>query len=87
MDDTPLYNSRIFKSFVEYLNKYYSDIDIASILKYANIEFYQLDDEGHWFTQEQSDRFHDILVHTIKDPNIARKAGRFSATSRACSES
>jgi PAS domain S-box-containing protein/putative nucleotidyltransferase with HDIG domain len=83
MDDTTLYNSRIFKSFVEYLNKNFPDIDIASILKYANIEFYQLNDEGHWFTQEQSDRFHEILVQTIKDPNIARKAGRFSATSSA----
>jgi len=83
MEDTPLYNSRIFKSYAEYLNKYFPDIDIASILKYANIEFYQLDDEGHWFTQEQSDRFHEIVVQTIKDPNIARKAGRFSATSSA----
>jgi hypothetical protein len=83
MDDTALYNSRIFKSFVEYLDKYFPDIDIASILKYANIEFYQLNDEGHWFTQEQSDRFHEILVQTIKDPNIARKVGRFSATSSA----
>ncbi len=83
MDDTPLYNSRIIKSYVEYLNRYLPDIDIAPLLKYADIETYQLDDEGHWLTQEQIDRFHKILVKTIKDPDISRKVGRFSATSSA----
>jgi PAS domain S-box-containing protein/putative nucleotidyltransferase with HDIG domain len=83
MNDTPLYNSRIIKSYVEYLNRYHPDIDIAPLLKYADIEAYQLDDEGHWLTQTQVDRFQEILVQTIQDPDIARKAGRFSATSRA----
>ena len=53
-DTTPLYNSRIIKNYVEYLKSYYPDIDIVSLLKYADIETYQLDDEGHWLTQEQS---------------------------------
>jgi len=83
MDDTPLYNSRIFKSYVEYLKRYLPDIDIAPFLKYADIETYQLDDEGHWLTQEQSDRFHTIIAKTTQDPDISRKVGRFSATSRA----
>ena len=83
MDNVPIYNSRIFKSYVEYLNKYHPDIDAVPLLKYANIETYQLYDEGHWLTQEQSDRFQEILVQTTGDPDIARKVGRFSATSRA----
>jgi PAS domain S-box-containing protein/putative nucleotidyltransferase with HDIG domain len=83
MDDTPLYNSRIFRSYVEYLNRYFPDIDIAPLLKYADIESYQLDDEGHWLTQEQSDRFNTIIAEKTHDPDISRKAGRFSATSRA----
>ncbi|MGA2780761.1 MAG: HD domain-containing phosphohydrolase [Smithella sp.] len=83
MNDTPLYNSRIFKSYVEYLNRYFPDIDIAPILKYANIEAYQLDDEGHWLTQEQGDRFNAIITKMTQDPDISRKVGRFSATSRA----
>jgi PAS domain S-box-containing protein/putative nucleotidyltransferase with HDIG domain len=83
MDDTPLYNSRIFKSYVEYLNKYFPDIDIAPLLKYANIEAYQLDDEGHWLTQEQSDRFNTIIVKKTQDKDISRKVGRNSTTSRA----
>ena len=83
MTDTPLYNSRIINSYVEYLNRYLPDIDIAPLLKYAEIETYQLNDEGHWLTQKQSDRFHEILVQMTQDPNIAGKVGRFSTTSRA----
>ena len=83
MNDAPLYNSRIFRSYVEYLNRYFPDIDIPPLLKYANIEVYQLDDEGHWLTQEQSDRFNEIIVKKTQDKDISRKAGRYSATSRA----
>lgn len=83
MDDTYLYNSRIIKSYVEYLKRYDPDIDIGPLLKYADIETYQLEDEGHWLTQEQSDRFHEILAETTQDPDISKKVGRFSVTSRA----
>jgi PAS domain S-box-containing protein len=83
MVDTPLYNSRIIKSYVEYLYRYFPDIDVAPLLKYADIETFQLDDEGHWLTQVQSDRFHEILVQTTKDPDISKKVGRFSVASRA----
>ena len=83
MDDTPLYNSRILKNYVEYLNRYLPDIDIAPLLNYADIETYQLDDEGHWLTQRQVDRFHTMLAKTTQDPDISRKVGRFSVTSRA----
>jgi PAS domain S-box-containing protein/putative nucleotidyltransferase with HDIG domain len=83
MTDTPLYNSRIINSYVEYLKRYLPDIDIAPLLKYAEIETYQLNDEGHWLTQKQSDRFHEILVQMTQDPNIAGKVGRYSTTSRA----
>jgi len=83
MDDTPLYNSRILKNYVEYLKKNLPDIDIAPLLNYADIETYQLDDEGHWLTQRQVDRFHTILAKTTQDHDISRKVGRFSVTSRA----
>ncbi|MCX5827804.1 MAG: PAS domain S-box protein [Deltaproteobacteria bacterium] len=82
-DDTPLYNSRILKSYVEYLKRYLPDIDIAPLLNYADIETYQLDDEGHWLTQRQVDRFHTMLAKTTQDADISRKVGRFSVTSRA----
>ena len=82
-DFAPLYNSRIIKNYVEYLKIYYPDIDIASLLKYAGIEAYQLDDEGHWLIRMQVDRFHEMLAEKTNNPNIAREVGRFSVTSRA----
>lgn len=83
MDNTPFYNSRLIKNYVEYLKKYHPDIDIASLLKYAGIETYQLDDEGHWLYQEQVDRFHEILAEETNSPDIARDVGRFAVTSRS----
>lgn len=82
-DNTPLYNSRIIKNYVEYLKVNYPHIDISPLLKYASIETYQLDDEGHWLTQKQVDRFHEMLAKEIDNPGIAREVGRFSANSRA----
>ncbi len=82
-DTTPLYNSRIIKNYVEYLKSYYPNIDIASLLKHAGIEAYQLDDEGHWLTQEQVDRFHEMLAEKTNNPDIAREVGRFYVTSQA----
>ena len=83
MEDVPLYNSRIIKNYLEYLHRYYPDIDIIPLLKYAGIETYQVEDEGHWLIQEQSDRFNSILVKTTNDPDISRKVGRFITSSRA----
>jgi len=50
--DSPLYNSRIIKNYVEYTQKHYPGIDINSILSYAGIATYELEDQGHWFTQQ-----------------------------------
>jgi len=83
MEDTPLYNSRIIKSYVEYLQKNHPEVNVSPLLQYAGIEAYQIEDEGHWFTQKQSDRFNEIIVKTTQDQDISKKVGRFSAMSRA----
>jgi hypothetical protein len=84
MDDaTPVFNSRIIKTYLEYLVKHYSDVDVDSILKYAAINRYEVDDPGYWFSQCQVDRFHDILSQKTGDPNISREAGRYAASSKA----
>jgi len=85
MKETPLYNSRIIKSYLEYLKEHHPEVDIASILEYAEITAYQLEDGGHWFTQNQVDRFQEILDQEIKDPEIPRKAGRYAPFSKASS--
>ena len=42
---------------------------------------YEIEDPAHWFTQEQQDRLHEILVARTGNPNIARDAGRYATSS------
>jgi len=81
--DDPLYNSRVIKNYVEYVKKFHPEVNIDSVLSFAGISTYELDDQGHWFSQRQVDRFHEILTQKTEDPNISRKVGRFAAYSAA----
>ena len=81
-ESTPLYNSRITKIYVQYLRNHYPDIQVDSILDEAGIANYEIEDPAHWFTQEQVDRLHDILVERTGNPDIAREAGRYSTSSK-----
>lgn len=78
-----LYNIRIIKTYVEYLEKYYPDISIDEILEHAGLTRYQLEDAGLWYTQETADRFHDIINKKTRNLKIARDAGRYVVSSRA----
>jgi PAS domain S-box-containing protein len=80
MDDQPLYNSRIIRTYVEYLQRNYPDLAIDPILSQAEMTFSEVRDGAHWFTQRQVDRFHERALSETGDSNVARKAGRFSAS-------
>lgn len=79
-EKTPLYNSRIIKFYINLIKKNYSYIKINDLLNYAKMESYQVEDEGHWFTQEQVDLFYERLVKLTGNKNIAREAGRYAAS-------
>jgi len=81
MNDTPLYSSKITKNYVEYLNKHYPDIEINPLLKHADIAIHQLEDEGHWLSQDQVDRFHEIVLQKTENPKISREVGRYTLLS------
>ena len=83
MDDVPLYNSRIINTYVEYLRKFYPNIDVTAILNEAKISMHQLEDGGYWFTQQACDNFQKILAEKTDNPNIPREAGRYTASSKA----
>jgi len=83
MENVPLYNSRIIKNYIEYLNKSCPDIDSESILKDAGISPHQVEDGGFWFTQAQSDRFNEVLVAKTSDAEISHKAGLYAPFSKA----
>lgn len=84
MDDkTPLYNSRIIKVYLEYIKKHYPKVDIDSILGYAKMTKYEVEDPACWFNQYQVDRFYEIVLEKTGNPNIAREAGRYTVLSGA----
>lgn len=76
-----LYHIRLLKNYIEYLKKYYPDLNLDEILGYAGLTRYQLDDAGYWCTQEQADRFHRIIDEKTGHPNISREVGRYAAIS------
>ncbi len=79
-NDIPLYNSRIIDNYIKLIRKRYPRIDIEAFLESVDITPYQVADEGHWFTQNQVNRFHEKLSQVTQNENIAREAGRFSAS-------
>ena len=79
----PLYNSRLIKNYVEYIKKFHPALDLQDILHYSWIRTYELEDQGHWFSQWQVDRFHERLAEKTGDSKISRKVGQFAATSEA----
>ena len=58
-DATTLYNSRGIKVWLEYLQDYHPEVEGGPILKYAGMTMQAVEDPGHWFTQEQIDRFYE----------------------------
>jgi PAS domain S-box-containing protein len=80
-ESEPLYNSRVTKIYIQYVQKYYPDIDVDSVLDELGIAKYEIEDPAHWFTQDQQDRLHDVLVARTGNRNIAREAGRYATSS------
>lgn len=80
MADKLLYNSRITNTYLKLVRLRYSHVDIAELLDYAGMEPYQVEDESHWFTQEQVNRFQDKLITLTGNTEIAKEAGAFTAS-------
>ncbi len=81
-DQRLLYNSRITAVYVEYLDRYYPEIDIDRLLADAGMNRLQIEDQAHWFTQAQVDRFNRLLIQKTRDPHISHAVGRFAASSQ-----
>ncbi|MGD8740876.1 MAG: 4-vinyl reductase, partial [Desulfobacterales bacterium] len=79
-DNSKLYNSRMAKNYLDYLDKHHPDVSIDSVLDYAGMTHYEVEDPAHWFNQQQIDDFHEILVQKTGDRNISRAAGRYTAS-------
>ena len=75
-----LYNSRIIDTYIKFIEKNYSHINVNQLLTHADMHRYEVADQSHWFTQSQIDRFYNKLVELTNIPNIAREAGRYAAS-------
>lgn len=80
MTERPLYSSRIIDTYIKYIKQKYPHIDTNEILSASGIMSYQVADQGHWFTQEEVDKFYDEILNRTGNKDIAREAGRFSAS-------
>src|SRR5210317_671210 len=80
-ESVPLYNSRITKIYIQYLQRFYPEINVDSVLNELGIANYEIEDPAHWFTQEQQDRLHDVLVEYTGNRNVARDSGRYATSS------
>lgn len=81
-DSPALYNSRIFQTYIDYLCICHPDVNIDSILQKSQMTKDEVSDSAHWFTQEQADRFYQVVMDATGDDHIARQAGRYSASSK-----
>lgn len=79
-EEPPLYNSNIINTYIKMLKVRYTFVNVAELLSYADMEPYQVEDEGHWFTQKQVDRFYEALVRATGNDKIAREAGQYAAS-------
>jgi signal transduction histidine kinase/CheY-like chemotaxis protein len=82
-ENRPLYGSRGIDLYLKLIKKKYSYINIEELLGYAEMEPYQVEDEGHFFSQRQINRFYEKLVELTGNKKIAREAGRFSSSPEA----
>jgi PAS domain S-box-containing protein len=80
-----LYNSRVIQTYLDYIETAFPGLDGRELLDRAGITAHEVSDTGHWFTQQDVDRFHQVVVERTGDENISRKAGRFSASSKGMS--
>ena len=69
-----IYNSRVIRVYLEFVGKKYPHIDRDSLLDYAKMTKYEVNDAGNWFNQNQMDQFQEILIRKTGNLDIAREA-------------
>jgi len=83
--ETPIYNSRVTRNYLHYVEERYPALDVEALLSCAGMNRFEVEDPGHWFSQQQVDIFHEQLVKITGNPDISREVGRFTAFSAAMS--
>jgi PAS domain S-box-containing protein len=79
-DRSPAFNSRITKIYLEYLKKHHPEVDPDSVLDQAGMSWSDVEDQAHWYSQEQADRLHEVLREKTGREDVSRQAGRYAAS-------
>ena len=77
----PAYSSRLIKVYLEYIKRHHPEVSIDTLLKKSQITRFEVEDPSHWLTQKQVDTFYEQALNVTGDPQLARNAGRYLATS------
>ncbi len=80
---TPLYSSRIIRTYLEYLAANHPHIDTDRLLAHAGMKPHEVLDQSHFFSQDQIDLFHEILQKETGRLDISRQVGRYTASAEA----
>ncbi|MDH3358152.1 MAG: hypothetical protein OEM06_11860, partial [Desulfobacteraceae bacterium] len=80
--DSPIYNIRLLRIYIDYIESNYPNVNIDKILNFTGISRLQLNDFGYWYNQKQANRFHEIIVRKTGNRNIAKDAARQLLTSQ-----
>ncbi len=75
-DKTPLYSSGAIKNYIHYIESRKLDVDVDDLLSCSGISRFDLNDEGHFFTQKQFSTFYKCLIERQPDKEIAYKVGQ-----------
>lgn len=81
--DDQLYSSRLVKNYLEYVKEFHPSVDIDSVMSFSGMAVHEVEDPGHWFSQSQINRMHEILVNQTGNADISREVGRYAASSKA----
>jgi PAS domain S-box-containing protein len=82
-NDTPVYSSRIIRVYLDCLQHHYPDINVDEIIRPAGIKQAEVDDPGFWYSQNQANLMHAMMVAKTGDPHISRVAGQYTARSQS----
>ncbi len=78
-----LYNSRVIAPFLALARERYPLVDPEEVLARGGMAPHQVRDEGHWFSQDQVDRFYAGLAEATGNRRLAYEAGRYAVERQA----
>jgi class 3 adenylate cyclase/CheY-like chemotaxis protein len=72
------FSTKIFKSYISYLEKHFPDLEPSQICEEAGLPFNYILNEDNWVSITYERRFYNLCVRATGDKRLAEKVGLFS---------